>query len=161
MLAANDPDGKAERFQTTMSAIIDKHCPIRIVRTPVGKPPETTLLFTKLKNAKRRAYAKDKMGSAWKFLDGILCKKIAELQANKAESQVNNTISGTRRWWKNVKTITGEQQRNTPSTYIHLNDTWLNPKEFCTSLNEHYVSIGGDPDIVIPDIQDHLQQLLL
>ena len=152
VLSTNDPDEKAERFQNTVSSVIDKHCPIRKVRTPVGKPPASTPLITKLKNAKRRAYAKNKIGSAWKFLDGILRKKIAEFQANTAQSQVNNTISGTRRWWKNVKTITGEQQQNTPSPYIHLHDQWLDLNEFCSSLNEHYVSIGGDLDITIPEI---------
>ena len=51
VMSETNPDSKAEIFQQTVSSIVEKWCPIKTVRVPVGKKPITTPLIQKLRRA--------------------------------------------------------------------------------------------------------------
>ena len=151
VLTETDPNTKASRFQDIMTSIADKHCPVRSVRTPCNKAPITPPLITKLRRAKKTAY---KRGChSWKYFAGHLKIEIQKFQQKQADNNINNVTKGSKQWWRNVKTITGETPSSNQSNYIRLDNEWLTPTSFCTKLNDYYLSIAGDTRVEFPEIR--------
>ena len=71
---ADTVDSKVKILHQTVDSILDKHCPIRSVRVPIGKPTLTSPLIRKLSRAKQRAH--QKQNPAWKALSKILSQQL-------------------------------------------------------------------------------------
>ena len=67
-------DKKAEMLYSTIQALLDRHCSIRKVRVPTGKPLICSPLITKLRNAKKKAYRQGNL--IWKFFSSLQKKEI-------------------------------------------------------------------------------------
>ena len=145
-----DPDRKAIRFQDIMTSVIDQHCPVKSTRAPLDKAPITTPLITKLRRAKNKAYKRS--CPSWKYFGGHLKVEIHKFQQKQADNNINNVTAGSKRWWNNVRSVTGETKASNYVNYVNLDDRWLDPQAFCSQLNEYYLSIAGDITIEFPEI---------
>ena len=132
----SDPDSKATKFQEIMTSIIDKHCPVRSVRTPLDKDPITTPLITKLRRAKNKAYKN--CCPSWKYFAAHMKIEIEKFQQKQADNNINNLVAGSKRWWTNIRSVTGENTSSNPTRYVFLDDQWLEPPSFCSALNNYY-----------------------
>mgnify|MGYP001791570963 FL=1 len=135
-----------------MTSIIDKHCPVRSVRTPLDKDPITTPLITKLRRAKNKAYKN--CCPSWKYFAAHMKIEIEKFQQKQADNNINNLVAGSKRWWTNIRSVTGENMSSNPTRYVFLDDQWLEPPSFCSALNSYYFSIAGDTNIEFPEIPE-------
>ena len=150
IIRESDPHQKASLLQETVTAIVNKHCPVKAIRTPVGKAPISTPVITKLKNAKKKAFQRGCL--SWKFFAGLLKIKLSEFQQHQADNNINNTITGSKMWWNNIKAITGERKTSNEASHVNIDDSWITAQDFCDKINEHYLSLGRDASFNIPEI---------
>ena len=104
-----DIDRKVGILHTTVNQILEKHCPIRSKRVPVGKPYITSPLIEKLKRAKKTAHKKG--NPVWKFLAKQLTNMQKQALHQKTDQKINNAIHGTKTWWNNIRQLTGESHK--------------------------------------------------
>ena len=105
-------------------------------------------LMRKLKRAKQNAYKNNNI--AWKFLS----KQLAALQKSALHKMTNETINesiqGSKRWWHNVKKLTGDKHVTNQPAVMFMEDTWLSTEEFVNKLNSYYVQDHNE--VVFPEI---------
>ena len=82
------PDSKAEMLQSTVQALVDRHCPARQVRVPVGKPAVTSKLIKTLRRAKQRAF--NRGNPAWKVLSELLKIQMKNESLKMSDNKINN-----------------------------------------------------------------------
>ena len=144
----NNIDQMVEFLHSTINTLYDKHCPEKNVRVPVGKPYISSPLMRKLKRAKQNAYKNNNI--AWKFLS----KQLAALQKSALHKMTNETINesiqGSKRWWHNVKKLTGDKHVTNQPAVMFMEDTWLSTEEFVNKLNSYYVQDHNE--VVFPEI---------
>lgn len=143
-------DKKVEILHATVNEIHHRHCPIKKIRTPLNKPPITNPLITKLKRAKLRAYRKGH--PKWKALGKLLSKRIRQLNLKQTNNNINKVTSGSKEWWKAIKSVTGEDKVNRQQTHVCVDGTWLQPSEFTCRLNKYYLQGQSDANITLPNI---------
>ena len=59
---------------------------------------------------------------------------------SQTNNTINNTIKGTKTWWKNLKKLIGGQNSNKAYPTIFINNNWLSNEEFCEKLSVQYFS---------------------
>ena len=92
----SSPDSKAEMLQNTVQALVDRHCPARQVRVPVGKPAVTSKLIRKLRRAKQRAF--NRGNPAWKVLSELLKIQMKNELLKMSDNKINNVVKGSKQW---------------------------------------------------------------
>ena len=63
----------------------------------------TSPLIRKLSRAKQRAH--QKQNPAWKALSKILSQQLRKQMSLKTSEKVNNTVTGSKSWWRNLKQL--------------------------------------------------------
>ena len=101
---------KVRQLQQTVTTIYDKHCPLRRVRVPIGKPVITSPLIRKLQRAKKRAHGKK--NPAWKAIAKILSHHQQVLRRKQTDEKVNNVVPGSKSWWHNIKDLCDSLNQN-------------------------------------------------
>ena len=134
---AKTVDDKVSILHTTVNTILDKHCPMRSVRVPLGRPTLTSPLIRKLSRAKQRAHCK--RNPAWKALSKMLSQQLRKQLSQQTSEKVNSTVTGSKNWWRNIKQLTGEHHRKSATPLISMNDSWLNISQFVHQLNNYYL----------------------
>ena len=92
----SDPNLKAEVFQETVSRIVNKWCPIKNIRTPIGKQPISTPLIDKLRRAKSKAHQNGCL--SWKYFGQLLELQLQNFQQSQCHKNINNSTAGSRTW---------------------------------------------------------------
>ena len=107
-------------------------------------------MINKLRRAKKNAYSKG--NEAWKYFNSALKQEMAKFQSSQADKNINNTVAGSRKWWNNIKSVTGEIKQLNTAPYINIDDTWLNSEEFSTNLNNYYLYKDNNVSLEFPEI---------
>ena len=97
----------------------------------------TSPLIRKLSRAKQRAH--QEQNPAWKALSKILSQQLRKQLSLKTSEKVNNTVTGSKSWWRNLKQLTGEQHQVSAAPLISMNDNWLNKSQFVKQLIDYYL----------------------
>ena len=82
----------------------------------------------------------------------MLTQELAKFQKSQAEKNINNIVPGSRKWWNNIKSVTGEIKQSNTAPNINIDDTWHNSEEFSTNLNNYYLSKDDNISLEIPVI---------
>jgi hypothetical protein len=148
----NNPsiDKKADILQSTMSALLDRHCPVKKVRVLEHQSALLTPLVAKLRRGKQRAYKKG--SPSWKFLSKLLSQQIRQAQLRHTDQVVNQAVRGSRQWWRSVKDLIGERKSSIEPPYVHINGEWLSNTKFIELLNDHYLSLHANVNLSFPVI---------
>ena len=138
VFSETDVDDKVNKFHDIIDSVYQKYCPVRNVRVREQDPVLVTPLIIKLRRAKNRLY---KQGSpAWKFVSGLLSRKIREKRKNFSDTNLNAVLMGSKKWWKNVKTLTQPPEQTGPSRML-LDNKWITPSEFVEQQNDYFLSV--------------------
>ena len=140
-------DKKVELFQSFMTNVFDKHCPVRTVRVTIGKPCLTSPLIRKLSRAKKRAH--NKGNPSWKSLSSLLKFHQKQLLSKQTDGNVNFAIKGSKNWWQNIKHLTGESKKTQSAELTYINDEWITDSEFANKMNEYLGSFSKPTDFSI------------
>lgn len=147
---AETVDSKVSILHQMVDSILDKHCPVCSVRTPISKPTLTSPLIRKLSRAKKRAH--QKRNPVWKAISKLLSQQLRKQMAVKTSEKVNKTITGSKNWWSNVRRLTGEQHQVSAAPLISMNNRWLNKSQFARQLNDYYLQDHDKFSLDYPDI---------
>ena len=147
--AAPTVDDKVRAFHGIISTICDKHCPKRNFRVREGDELLHTPLTIKLRRAKDKLHRKG--SKAWKVLAKILQSKLKQQRQNFAKRNINQALSGGKRWWKNVNRLIKPANTRSDSTTKHfINEQWMTTPQFLETQNQYYNSLGGSAHIAPP-----------
>lgn len=133
LMQESDVNRKVNILQEAVGRIYNKHCPIRKGRTPHHRPPITTPLITKLRRAKKRAVQNHNL--SWKHLSKLCARKVAQLNIKLVLKNINDVASGNRRWWKAIKTLTGDATERSHRSHMNINSNWMPTSPFPNKLN--------------------------
>jgi hypothetical protein len=133
-----DIDSKVLHLHHTVKEIVDTYCPMVKVRAPQGKPVLDSPLIAKLRRAKRRAFSKG--NPSWKYLAKLLSAKLKQLLKRHTDNLINKATKGSKRWWNQVKQLTGDTRSDTTQNRINIENTWQTIDQFVNNLNDYYLS---------------------
>ena len=102
----------------------------------------------KLKRAKQNAYKNNNI--AWKFLSKQLAAQQKSTLHKMTNETINESIQGSKRWWHNVKKLTGDKHVTNQPAVMFMEDAWLSTEEFVNKLNSYYVQDHNE--VVFPEI---------
>ena len=97
LINSQDPNEKASILQDTVMNIVNKYCPIRSVRTPVGKNPIKHTSDKQVTSGKKAAFKKK--SPSWKYLSAKFKSKL--------EENINSMAAGSKTWWNGTKDVAG------------------------------------------------------
>ena len=143
-------DRKVDIFQSCLKELFLKHCPMKTIRVPIGKPIITTPLLRKLKRAKQRAYKNN--SPSWKFLSVLYSKELHKESVRKTVNLINKVQRGSDSWWTEVKKVTGCQNSTFQKPFLFINDSWISAQDFTSLINDYYLDGHKDVDLSYPVI---------
>lgn len=147
---AKTVDSKVEKLHCTIQTLVDHHCPVRKVRVPIGRPAISSPLIRKLRRAKQNAFRSG--NQKWRYFSKQLKIEIRKELAKITDSKVNNTVNGSKAWWRTIKELTGERHTTNDAPLINIEGEWLSPAQFGANLNEFYLAGHDTIDIDYPEV---------
>ena len=139
---APDVHSKVDALHLTVEAILEKHCPYRLIKQRKDRPPWITNAIVKTIEARDKAHRKK--CKSWKVLRALVQRRIRSSKRSFIKSRLNSN-QNTKEWWTTLNSITNKNKTAGPSEKHVINDKILSTEEFCSALNDYYISVGGEP----------------
>ena len=81
---------------------------------------------------------------SWKSLCALVQRRKRSSKRGFVKSRLNSN-QNTKEWWTTLNSLTNKNKAAGPSEKHVINDQILSTEEFCSSLNDYYISVGGEP----------------
>lgn len=75
----------------------------------------------------------------WKLLNSLCDKQIAQLNRYSMNGDINIIMSGSRKWWKTIKTLAGVTRDSNHRTFLLIVDSWTPTTCLQGKLTEYYL----------------------
>ena len=132
---------KVTNLNSTVTQLLNKHCPERDIKIRADRPQWMTSSILKLIKARDEAY--DRGCSSYKFIRSLVQKAIRSSKRRFIDEKLNSE-QNTKEWWQTVKQITNGKSSKPIPDYMVIEGDRVSSKQLGENLNIYYKSVGGE-----------------